>query len=44
MEYNERIEKLAQQSYPQVALLKGYRGMLWHVAVITVVHISAPYP
>jgi transposase len=26
-EYNERIEKLAQQSYPQVALLKQVKGV-----------------
>src|SRR5690242_15357961 len=27
LEYNERIEKLAQQSYPQVALLKQVKGV-----------------
>ena len=27
VEYNERIEKLAQQSYPQVALLKQIKGV-----------------
>lgn len=32
MEYNERIEERAQQSYPQLALLKQIRGVATLIA------------
>ena len=34
-EYNERIEELAQQSYPQTALLKQIKGVGTLIALIT---------
>jgi len=39
VEYNERIEQLAQQSYPKVALLKQIKGVGTLIA-LTYMHIS----
>jgi transposase len=42
-EYNERIEELAQQSYPQTALLKQIKGVGTLIALITRLTLEDPY-
>ena len=41
-EYNERIEKLAQESYPQVALLKQVKGVGTLIALTFVLTLEDP--
>jgi transposase len=41
-EYNERIEKLAQQSYPQVALLKQIKGVGTLIALTFLLTLEDP--
>src|SRR5246127_5502419 len=42
-EYNERIEKLAQESYPQVALLKQIKGVGTLIAVTFLLTLEDPH-
>jgi transposase len=42
-EYNERIEKLAQQSYPQVALLKQVKGVGTLIALTFLLTLEDPH-
>jgi transposase len=42
-EYNERIESLAQQSYPQVALLKQVRGVGTLIALTFLLTLEDPH-
>jgi transposase len=42
-EYNERIEALAQQSYPQVALLKQIKGVGTLIAVTYMLTLEDPH-
>jgi transposase len=42
-EYNERIEKLAQQSYPQVALLKQIKGVGTLIALTFLLTLEDPH-
>jgi transposase len=42
-EYNERIENLAQQSYPQVALLKQIKGVGTLIALTFLVTLEDPH-
>jgi transposase len=42
-EYNERIEKLAQQSYPQVALLKQVKGVGTLIALTFLLTLEDAY-
>jgi transposase len=42
-EYNERIETLAQQSYPQVALLKQVRGVGTLIALTFLLTLEDPH-
>ena len=42
-EYNERIEKLAQQSYPQVALLKQMKGVGTLIALTFLLTLEDPH-
>src|SRR5207244_11223008 len=41
-EYNERIENLAQQSYPQVALLKQVKGVGTLIALTFLLTLEDP--
>src|SRR5450432_836464 len=43
VEYNERIEKLAQQSYPQVALLKQIKGVGTLIALTYMLTLEDPH-
>src|SRR5450755_1167574 len=43
VEYNERIEKLAQQSYPQVALLKQIKGVGTLIALTFLLTLEDPH-
>ncbi len=43
VEYNERIESLAQQSYPQVALLKQIKGVGTLIALTFVLTLEDPH-
>ncbi len=43
VEYNERIENLAQQSYPQVALLKQIKGVGTLIALTFVLTLEDPH-
>lgn len=43
VEYNERIEKLAQQSYPQVALLKPIKGVGTLIALTFLLTLEDPH-
>jgi len=42
-EYNERIEKLAQESYPQVALLKQIKGVGTLIALTFLLTLEDPH-
>jgi transposase len=42
-EYNERIEKLAQDSYPQVALLKQIKGVGTLIALTFLLTLEDPH-
>jgi transposase len=42
-EYNERIEKLAQESYPQVALLKQIKGVGTLIALTYMLTLEDPH-
>jgi transposase len=42
-EYNQRIEKLAQQSYPQVALLKQIKGVGTLIALTFLLTLEDPH-
>jgi transposase len=42
-EYNERIEKLAQESYPQVALLKQVKGVGTLIALTFLLTLEDPH-
>src|SRR5450432_4363468 len=42
-EYNERIEKLAQESYPQVALLKQIKGVGTLIALTFMLTLEDPH-
>ncbi|MFZ0588320.1 MAG: transposase, partial [Candidatus Sulfotelmatobacter sp.] len=42
-EYNERIEKQAQQSYPQVALLKQIKGVGTLIALTFLLTLEDPH-
>jgi transposase len=42
-EYNERIEKLAQQSYPEVALLKQIKGVGTLIALTFLLTLEDPH-
>jgi transposase len=42
-EYNERIEKLAQQNYPQVALLKQIKGVGTLIALTFLLTLEDPH-
>jgi transposase len=42
-EYNDRIEKLAQQSYPQVALLKQVKGVGTLIALTFLLTLEDPH-
>lgn len=42
-EYNERIEGLAQQSYPQVALLKQGKGVSRLIALTFLLTLEDPH-
>src|SRR5271155_3027246 len=42
-EYNERIEKLAEQSYPQVALLKQIKGVGTLIALTFLLTLEDPH-
>ena len=42
-EYNERIEKLAQESYPQVALMKQIKGVGTLIALTFLLTLEDPY-
>jgi transposase len=42
-EYNERIEQLAQQSYPQVALLKQVKGVGTLIALTYLLKLEDPH-
>jgi transposase len=42
-EYNERIEKLAQDSYPQVAVLKQVKGVGTLIALTYMLTLEDPY-
>jgi len=42
-EYNERIEKLAEQSYPQVALLKQVKGVGTLIALTFLLTLEDPH-
>jgi transposase len=42
-EYNERIEKLAQQSYPKVALLKQIKGVGTLIALTFLLTLEDPH-
>src|SRR6267154_249869 len=42
-EYNERIEKLAQESYPQVALLKQVKGVGTLIALTYLLTLEDPH-
>jgi transposase len=42
-EYNERIDKLAQQSYPQVALLKQVKGVGTLIALTFLLTLEDPH-
>src|SRR5450432_3086087 len=42
-EYNERIEKLAQQSYPQVALLRQIKGVGTLIALTYMLTLEDPH-
>jgi transposase len=43
VEYNERIENLAQQSYPQVALLKQIKGVGTLIALTYMLTLEDPH-
>ena len=43
VEYNERIEQLAQQSYPQVALLKQIKGVGTLIALTYMLTLEDPH-
>jgi transposase len=43
VEYNERIENLAQQSYPQVALLKQIQGVGTLIALTYMLTLEDPH-
>src|ERR1700693_3912168 len=43
VEYNERIEKLAQESYPQVALLKQIKGVGTLIALTFLLTLEDPH-
>jgi transposase len=43
VEYNERIENLAQQSYPQVALLKQIKGVGTLIALTFLLTLEDPH-
>ena len=43
VEYNERIENLAQQSYPQVALLKQIKGVGTLIALTYILTLEDPH-
>ncbi len=43
VEYNERIENLAQQSYPQVALLKQIKGVGTRIALTFLLTLEDPH-
>ena len=43
VEYNERIEKLAQQSYPKVALLKQIKGVGTLIALTYMLTLENPH-
>jgi transposase len=43
VEYNERIEQLAQQSYPQVALLKQIKGVGTLIALTFLLTLEDPH-
>jgi transposase len=43
VEYNERIEMVAQQSYPQVALLKQIKGVGTLIALTFLLTLEDPH-
>jgi transposase len=43
VEYNERIEKLGQESYPQVALLKQVKGVGTLIALTYMLTLEDPH-
>jgi transposase len=43
VEYNERVENLSQQSYPQVALLKQIKGVGTLIALTFLLTLEDPH-